>query len=47
MKLHANFSAYIQEIETTRGVPRARIIEALVEGVRAAHEKSHGITTTV
>ncbi len=47
MKLHANFSAYIQEIETTRGVPRARIIEALVEGLRAAYEKSHGITTNL
>jgi len=44
MKLHANFTAFLQEIETTRGVPRARILEALVEGLRAAYEKSHGPT---
>lgn len=44
MKLHANFTAFLQEIESTRGVPRARILEALVEGLRAAYEKSHGPT---
>jgi len=44
MKLHANFTAFLQEIETTRGVPRARILEALVEGLRAAYEKSYGPT---
>ncbi|MBN2080787.1 transcription termination/antitermination protein NusA [bacterium] len=47
MKLHANFSAFLQEIETTRGVPRARILEALVEGLRAAYEKSHGPTSNL
>jgi len=44
MKLHANFTAFLQEIESTRGVPRARILEALVEGLRAAYEKSYGPT---
>ena len=44
MKLDAKFTAAIQEIETTRGIPRARILDALGQGVRAAYEKSNGPT---
>jgi N utilization substance protein A len=44
MKLQPNFSAYVQEIENTRGVPRARILQALRDGLHAAYEKSHGET---
>jgi len=47
MKLDSRFMAALQEIETTRGVPRERIIEALSEGVRAAYEKSHGLTANL
>lgn len=42
MKLDAKFSAALQEIEATRGVSRRRILDALVEGVQAAWEKTHG-----
>lgn len=47
MKLDAKFAAAVDEIENTRGVPRARIIEALAEGVSAAYERSHGTTTNL
>lgn len=47
MKLDAKFAAAVDEIENTRGVPRARIVEALAEGVSAAYEKSHGTTTNL
>jgi transcription termination/antitermination protein NusA len=42
MKLDAKFTAALQEIEATRGVSRERILEALVEGVQAAWEKTNG-----
>jgi transcription termination/antitermination protein NusA len=42
MKLDAKFTAALQEIESTRGVSRERILEALVEGVQAAWEKTNG-----
>jgi N utilization substance protein A len=42
MKLDPKFTAVLQEIETTRGVPRERILEALREGVHAAYEKNYG-----
>jgi N utilization substance protein A len=44
MKLDPKFTAALQEIETTRGVPRESILEALREGVHAAYEKSFGET---
>jgi transcription termination/antitermination protein NusA len=44
MRLDPKFSAAIQEIETSRGIPRDRIMGALREGVHAAYEKSHGTT---
>jgi len=44
MKLDPKFAAVVQEIETTRGIPRERIINALKEGVHAAYEKSNGVT---
>jgi N utilization substance protein A len=44
MKLDAKFASAIQEIESTRGIPRDRIMGALTEGVHAAYEKSHGPT---
>lgn len=47
MKLDPKFSAAIQEIEATRGIPRERILEALQQGVLAAYEKSHGPTTNL
>lgn len=47
MKLDTRFTAAIQEIETTRGIERASIIEALEEGVRAAYEKSYGSVTNL
>ncbi len=47
MKLDPKFSAAIQEIETSRGIPRDRILGALREGVHAAYEKSHGTTTNL
>jgi N utilization substance protein A len=47
MKLDAKFAAAVDEIVNTRGVPRVRIIEALAEGVSAAYEKSHGVTSNL
>lgn len=47
MKLDPKFSAAIQEIETSRGIPRDRILGALREGVHAAYEKSHGTTNNL
>ena len=47
MKLDPKFSAAIQEIEATRGIPRERILEALQQGVLAAYEKSHGPTSNL
>lgn len=47
MKLDPKFSAAIQEIEATRGIPRERILEALEQGVVAAYEKSHGPTSNL
>lgn len=47
MKLDPKFSAAIQEIETSRGIPRDRILAALREGVHAAYEKSNGPTTNL
>ncbi|MCC7479689.1 transcription termination factor NusA [bacterium] len=44
MRLDPKFTQVLQEIETTRGVPRDRILDALREGVQAAYEKSHGET---
>ena len=44
MKLDPKFAAVVQEIESTRGIPRERIINALKEGVHAAYEKSNGVT---
>jgi N utilization substance protein A len=41
MKLDPKFTSVLQEIETTRGVPRESILAALREGVHAAYEKSH------
>ena len=44
MRIDAKVSAALQEIEVTRGVPRQRIIEALVEAMKAAYERKHGPT---
>jgi N utilization substance protein A len=41
MKLDPKFTSVLQEIETTRGVPRESILAALREGVHAAYEKTH------
>jgi transcription termination/antitermination protein NusA len=41
MKLDPKFTSVLQEIETTRGVPRESILSALREGVHAAYEKTH------
>ncbi|MEZ5339498.1 MAG: transcription termination factor NusA [bacterium] len=42
MKLDPQFAAAIQEIETTRGIPRDRIVDALRQGFEAAYEKNFG-----
>jgi N utilization substance protein A len=42
MKIDPKVSAALQEIEVTRGVPRARIIEVLVEAMKAAYLRKHG-----
>ncbi len=47
MKLDPKFSAAIQEIEASRGIPRARILESLEQGVQAAYEKSNGVVTNL
>ena len=47
MKLDAKFTAAMQEIEATRGVPRERILAALSDGVLAAYERSHGPTSNL
>ncbi len=44
MKIDAKVTAALQEIEVTRGVPRQRIIGALVEAMKAAYERKHGST---
>ncbi|MDQ3024132.1 MAG: transcription termination factor NusA, partial [bacterium] len=41
MKLDPKFTSVLQEIETTRGVPRESILSALREGVQAAYEKTN------
>lgn len=47
MKLDPKFSAAIQEIENSRGIDRARIMESLEQGVLAAYEKGHGPVTNL
>jgi len=47
MKLDPKFAAAVQEIESTRGIPRDRILEALANGVQAAYEKSNGPTNNL
>ena len=47
MKIDPRVSAALQEIEVTRGVPRQRIIEVLVEAMKAAYERKHGPTTNL
>lgn len=47
MKLDPKFSAAIQEIEASRGIARARILESLEQGVLAAYEKGHGPVTNL
>lgn len=44
MKIDSRATSILHEIEVTRGIPRARIVEALEEAVKAAYEKKHGPT---
>jgi len=47
MKLDSKFTAAIQEVEVTRGIPRERILAALADGVHAAYEKNFGETSNL
>lgn len=47
MKLDSKFMAAIQEIESSRGIPRERILQALAQGVAAAYEKNTGPATNL